>query len=95
MKAAEICCPEKQRLFKKYQFSANTVANRVNDLAAGIQCLLKEKCKNFMAYSIAINESADVKDIAQLAVFVRDVNEDFELVEELLELVLMKGKNRC
>jgi hypothetical protein len=33
-----------------------------------------------------------LKDIAQLAVFVRGVNEDFALVEELLELVPMKGK---
>jgi hypothetical protein len=33
-----------------------------------------------------------LKDIAQLAVFVRGVNEDFELVEELLELVPMQGK---
>jgi hypothetical protein len=34
----------------------------------------------------------DVKDIAQLAAFVRSVTEDFELVKELLELVPMKGK---
>jgi hypothetical protein len=68
------------------------VAERVNDLAGDMQCLLKEKCKNFVAYYIATDESTDVKDITQLAVFVRGVNKDFELVEELLELVPMKRK---
>jgi hypothetical protein len=68
------------------------VTERVNDLAGDIQCQLKEKCKNFVAYSTAIDENTDVKNIAQLAVFVRGVNEAFELVEELLELVPTKGK---
>jgi hypothetical protein len=75
MKAAEILCPEKQQLFKIIRLSANTVADRVNDLAADIQCQLKEKCKDFVAYSIAIDESTDVTDIAQLAIFIRGVNE--------------------
>jgi hypothetical protein len=44
----------------------------VNDFAGDIQCQLKEKYKHFVAYSIAINESTDVKHIAQLAVFVRE-----------------------
>jgi transposase-like protein len=92
MKAAEILCPEKQQLFKNISLSTNTLAERVKDLAGGIQCQLKEKRRNCVAYSIAIDESTDVKVIAQLAVFVRGVNEDFELVEELLELVPMKGK---
>jgi hypothetical protein len=47
-----------------------------------------------VAYSIAIYESTDVTDIAQLAVFIRGVNEDFQLVMELLELVPMKGKKQ-
>jgi hypothetical protein len=64
----------------------------VNDLAGDIQCQLKEKCKDFVAYSIAIDENTDVTDIAQLAVFIRGVNEDLQLVVELLELVPMKGK---
>jgi hypothetical protein len=59
---------QKQQLFKNISLSANTVAERVNDLAGDIQCELKEKCKNCMAYSIAMDESTDVKDIAQLAV---------------------------
>jgi hypothetical protein len=42
----------------------------VNDLAGDIQCQLKEKCKDFVAYSIEINESTDITDIAQLAVFI-------------------------
>jgi hypothetical protein len=45
-----------------------------------------------VAYSIAIDGSTDVTDIVQLAVFIRGVNEDFQLVVELLELVPMKGK---
>jgi hypothetical protein len=68
------------------------LAERGKDLAGYVQCLLKKKCKNFVAYSIAIDESTNVKVIAQLAVFVRGVNEDFELVEELLELVPIKRK---
>jgi hypothetical protein len=78
MKAAEILCPKKQQLFKNISLSANTVAERVNDLAGDTQCQLKEKCKHFVAYSIAIDKSTDIKDIAELAVFVQGVNEDFE-----------------
>jgi hypothetical protein len=92
MKAAEILRPEKQQLFKTISLSANTVADRVNDLAGDIQRQLKEKCKDFVANSIEIDESTDVTDIAQLAVCIRGVNKDFQLVVELLELVPMKGK---
>jgi hypothetical protein len=61
MKAAEILCPEKQQLFKNISLSANTVAELVNDLAGDIQCQLKGKSKNVVAYSIAIDKDADVK----------------------------------
>jgi phosphopantetheinyl transferase (holo-ACP synthase) len=61
MKAAEILCPKKQQFFKNISLTANTVAECVNDLAGDIQCQLKEKSKNFVAYSIAIDESTDVK----------------------------------
>jgi hypothetical protein len=86
---SKILCPEKQQIFKYTSLCANMVAEHMNDLSRYIQYQLKEKCKNFVAR--AIDKSTDVKDIAQLAVFVR-VNEDFELLEELLELFPVKGK---
>jgi hypothetical protein len=36
MKAAEIVCPEKQQLFKTISLSANTVADRVNDMEVSV-----------------------------------------------------------
>jgi hypothetical protein len=83
---------QKTHLFKTISLSANTVADHVNDLARDVQCQLKAKCKDFVTYSIAIDESTDDTDIAQLPVFIRGVNEGFQLVVELLELVPMKGE---
>jgi hypothetical protein len=94
MKAAEILCPEKQHLYENISLSANMVAKRVNDLVGYVQCQLKDKCKNFVAYSVVFDESADVKGKAKLSVFIRSVIEDSELVEELLKLFPTKGKNR-
>ena len=45
----------------------------------------------FDFFSIAIDESTDAKDTSQLAVFVRGVSPEFEITEEFLELVPMKG----
>jgi hypothetical protein len=53
---------------------------------------VKEERKNVEAYSSEIGESTDVTDTAQLAFFIRDVDEDFQLVDEPLELVSLKGK---
>jgi hypothetical protein len=53
---------------------------------------VKGERKNVEAYSSATDESTDVTDNAQLAVFIRDVDEDFQLVDEPLELVSLKEK---
>jgi hypothetical protein len=41
-----------------------------------------------VTYLVALDESTD---IAQLAFYVQSVSEDLQLVEEILELFLMKG----
>jgi hypothetical protein len=73
MKEADILCPGKQHLFKTTSLSENTAADRVNDLAGDIQRQLKEKCKDFEAYSTAIDESTDVTDMRSL-LFVFEVS---------------------
>ncbi|XP_050334250.1 uncharacterized protein LOC126761867 [Bactrocera neohumeralis] len=40
--------------------------------------------------SLALDESTDMSDTAQLAVFVRGVSEDYTVIEELLDLRSMK-----
>jgi hypothetical protein len=57
MKAAVIVCSEKQQFFKKFSLSANPMAEHSNDFAGDTQCQIKEKCKNFVAYSFAIDKS--------------------------------------
>jgi hypothetical protein len=55
-------------------------------------CQPKEKCKDFVAHPVSVNESTAVGDIMQFTVFIRDVNKDFQIVEKLLKVVPMKGK---
>ena len=43
--------------------------------------------KSFLAFSVAIDESTDITDIAQLAIFIRGVDETLAITEEFLELV--------
>ena len=49
-------------------------------------------CKYLVPYSDVTDENADMKDIAQLAVFIWGVNEDFQFIVELAELTTMKEK---
>ena len=53
-------------------------------------CQIRDKIKSFITFSVAINESADVTDTAQLCVFIRGVDESLTVGEEFLELVPMK-----
>jgi hypothetical protein len=71
MKAGEILCPEKQQLFKNISLCANTVAEHVNEMEGDTECQLKEKCKNFVAYSTAIDDSTDAKDVAVFCFYLR------------------------
>ena len=48
------------------------------------------KGKSFSAYSVALDESTDINDNAQLVIFVRGVNN--EVTEELLYVKTMQGR---
>ena len=49
------------------------------------------KISQCVFHSIVLDESTDISDTAQLSVFIRDVTNNFEVIEELLEMCSMKG----
>lgn len=52
-------------------------------LAEDLKTKLREKVVSFRYYSLAIDESTDVKKTARLTVFIRDVDGHFQVTEEL------------
>ena len=92
LKAAHIVCPEKKGQFNNISLSANTVAERISDLSSDIYDQLCEKAKCFNAYQVALDETTDITDTAQLAVYVRGIDDNFELMEELLTVIPMHGQ---
>ncbi|KAL6481134.1 hypothetical protein MHYP_G00092140 [Metynnis hypsauchen] len=67
-------------------------AERISELSADICDQLCTKVRGFSVYSLVLDESTEVKDPAHLAVFVRGINDQFEVTEELLSLCPMRGK---
>ncbi|KAG6924592.1 GTF2I repeat domain containing 2 [Chelydra serpentina] len=91
MKASEILCPDRKKVFEGISLSANTVACRITDLADNMQKQLIQISKDFQEFSVALDESTDVSDITQCAVFIRRVDCNLNITEELLDLMPLKG----
>ncbi|XP_066515342.1 general transcription factor II-I repeat domain-containing protein 2A-like [Hoplias malabaricus] len=92
LQAASIVCPEKKGQFSNISLSADTVAERISDLSSDVYDQLCEKAKRFSVYSVALDESTDITDTAQLAIYVRGVDDNFEVTEELLTVIPMHGQ---
>ncbi|XP_025420222.1 general transcription factor II-I repeat domain-containing protein 2-like, partial [Sipha flava] len=90
LKTVEEICPDKINLFTGISLSANTIARRTTDLGNDIIRQLKDISKSFKYFSIALDESTDASDSAQVLLFVRGVNESFEITEELAAVHSMK-----
>ena len=87
---AELSCPEKKHLIEQ-TLSRYTVARRIDTMACHLEAALAENINKFSHFSLALDESTDINDTAQLAVFIRGVTDDFEVREELLDLSSMKS----
>jgi len=67
----------------------NTVASRADELAKNLRTKHRSIISKFKVFSLAINESTDIRDIAQLAVFIRGCDANLNISEELLEIIFM------
>ena len=89
LQAANIICSKKKSQFNTISLSANSLAESVSEISSNIYEQLREKAKCFSAYSIALDESTDNTDTAQLAIHLRGIDGNFEVIEELLTIIPM------
>ena len=88
--AANIMCPEQKNKFDNITLSRRTVVRRVDKISDNLMHKLQDASKQFLWYSLALDESTDVHDTAQLLIFIRGINTSFKLTEELLSVESLK-----
>ena len=86
-----LICPEKKEAFEKVPLSRRTVTRRIEDIAGNLELQLQNRAVNFDFFSLALDESCDVRDTAQLLIFLRGITTDFKITEELAAMQSMKG----
>ena len=87
-----LCCPEKKEAFENVLLSRRTVTRRIEDIAGNLEIHMQSKADSFELFSLALDESCDVRDTDQLLIFVCGIMKDFEITEELAAMRSMKGK---
>uniref|UniRef100_A0A8C5S0G8 Uncharacterized protein n=1 Tax=Laticauda laticaudata TaxID=8630 RepID=A0A8C5S0G8_LATLA len=91
LQVCEILCPDQKEAFLNVSLSRNTVASRIGELASVLHGQLVERGKDFIAYSLAVDESIDISGMAQLTIFIRGVDSALCITEELLEMKSIHG----
>nr|XP_057931891.1 general transcription factor II-I repeat domain-containing protein 2 [Doryrhamphus excisus] len=94
MKMVEKICPAKKQEFANICLARNTVVRRIEDVSLDIKRQLEAKGTEFDFFSLACDESTDASDTAQLLIFLRGVDNDMNVSEELLDLQSLKGQTR-
>ncbi|XP_076041934.1 general transcription factor II-I repeat domain-containing protein 2-like [Oratosquilla oratoria] len=84
-------CPEQCSAFESVGLSSHTVRRRIEGMSDNVHDSLKTRISNFVAFSLALNESTETKDTTQMAVFLRGVTADLQVCEEFLQLVPLRG----
>lgn len=74
--------------------SRNTVMRRTEAMGKNLEELLNEDLQKCRFLALQFDESTDVRDIAELCIFVRLVFDDMTTKEELLSVIPMKGQTR-
>ena len=73
----------------------NIIQRQQDDIAKQLSVSLQKKVnKEASLFSLAVDESTDIKDSAQLLVFIRSLTPTFELCEDLLFMKTLSSRTR-
>ena len=95
--AVDILSPENsklKRMVSDLQLSRHTVERRVSDISMVIESQLHSDLQACEYFSVALDESCDIQDKPQLAIFARSVSSDCVIKEDLLDIVPLKDRTR-
>lgn len=65
------------------------MAEHISDLSSDIYDQLCEKAKCFSVHSVALDETTDITNTAQLAMYVRGIDDNIKVMEKLLTVIPM------
>ena len=88
--AVSVVCPEVKSKVEAISLSRRTIVRRIDAIAVNIQEQLLTASGSFRWLSIALDESTDIQDTAQLLIYFRGIDENFEITEELLSIESIK-----
>ena len=91
LKVCEQVYPDQLQTFKNVSLSRNTNVDWVKELAGNLETQLAKEILSYIAFSLALDESTDNTDTAQLSIFIRGVKSDLSVTEELLDVAAMHG----
>ena len=91
MKVVDKITPEKKQEFANVCLARNTVVRRIEDVSSDIRRQLQAKGAEFDFFR---DESTNASDTSQFPIFMRGVNNDMSVSEELLALQSLKEQKR-
>ena len=63
-------------------------------MSTNLRTQLSERSKDFIAYSLAVDESTDMANTAQLAILICGVDSNLRVTEEILDIKSMHGTTK-
>ena len=86
----DIICPERREIFLKQVCLHQTIARQNEEIGKSIKRCLESKAANFKFYALAMGDGTDATDAAQLAIFIRGIDDEYNVTEEMAPLVPLK-----
>ncbi|CAI9729984.1 Hypothetical predicted protein [Octopus vulgaris] len=88
--AVSVVCPGVKSKVEAISLSRRTIVRCIDAIAVNIHEQLLTASGRFQWFSIALDESTDIQDTAQLLIYIRGIDENFEITEELLSMESLK-----